>query len=78
MTKLKAVRGSTLGQQPADNDDSFRYLPNGASSVGGAHRNAAHTTYKTLPGEIPATTPQKLKPFAAEPSLTEDIIEKKL
>ena len=55
-TGLQILKGSTLGQS-LDKDNnlqtSFKYLPNGASSVGGAHRNAQNQLYKTSTEPIP-------------------------
>lgn len=69
-TGLQVIKGSTVGQA---NDDpmGFRYLPNGATSVGGVHRNSDTLQYKTVDA-MPSITPTK------EPSLEEEIIEKKL
>jgi len=69
-TGLQVIKGSTVGQT---NDDpmGFRYLPNGATSVGGAHRNSDNLQYKTVDNISPI-------PFGREPRLEEEIIEKKL
>ena len=71
-TGLQVIKGSTVGQT---NDDpmGFRYLPNGATSVGGAHRNNSDNLYKTI-----ECLTQPPVPFGKEPSLEEEIIEKKL
>ena len=70
-TGLQVIKGSTVGQT---NDDpmGFRYLPNGATSVGGVHRNSDHLQYKTV------ETVSSFPAFSKEPSLEEEIIEKKL
>ena len=74
-TGIKVIRGSTLGLSETENGDpAFRYLPNGATSVGGAHRNAVN--HKTNPDS--ATPRPALEKEIPIPNLTEDIIEKKL
>ena len=74
-TGLQVIKGSTIG---TSNDDpiGFRYLPNGATSVGGAHRNSDNLQYKTLEQTLLDQSSQGLQ--SKEPTLEEDIIEKKL
>ena len=73
-TGLQVIKGSTIGTSN-DDPNGFRYLPNGATSVGGAHRNSDNLQYKTLEQTLDQSN-QVL--VSKNPTLEEDIIEKKL